>query len=55
MIYFDSDISKNPIRSILSLEDGNLYLGSRKMSNTIYAANGKVSQIHRGCANEILP
>jgi hypothetical protein len=29
--------------SILWLEDGNLYLRLRKMSHTIYAANGKVS------------
>jgi hypothetical protein len=29
------------------LEDGNLYLRLRKMSHTIYAANGKVSHIHR--------
>jgi hypothetical protein len=28
------------------LEDGNLYLRLRKMSHTIYAANGKVSHIH---------
>jgi hypothetical protein len=29
------------------LEDGNLNLCLRKMSHTIYAANGKVSHIHR--------
>jgi hypothetical protein len=29
------------------LEDGNLYLRLRKVSHTIYAANGKVSHIHR--------
>jgi hypothetical protein len=29
------------------LEDSNLYLRLRKMSHTIYAANGKVSHIHR--------
>jgi hypothetical protein len=29
------------------MEDGNLYLRLRKMSHTIYAANGKVSHIHR--------
>jgi hypothetical protein len=33
--------------SIFWLEDGNLYLRLRKMSHTIYAANGKVSHIHR--------
>jgi hypothetical protein len=40
---------------IVSLDDsdahhyigGNLYLRLRKMSHTIYAANGKVSHIHR--------
>ena len=32
---------------ILCLEDGNLYLRWRKMSHAIYAANGKVSHIHR--------
>jgi hypothetical protein len=47
MIYFDSDMSKNTNRSIFWLEDGNLYLRSRKMSHTIYATNGKVSHIHR--------
>jgi hypothetical protein len=30
---------------MLRLEDGNLYLRLRKMSHTIYAANGKVSHI----------
>jgi len=29
------------------LEDGNLYLHLRKMSHTMYSANGKVSPIHR--------
>jgi hypothetical protein len=33
--------------SMLWLEDGNLYLRVRKMSHTIYAANGKVSHIPR--------
>ena len=28
-------------------EDGNLYLRLRKMSHTIYVANGKVIYIHR--------
>jgi hypothetical protein len=32
--------------SILWLEDGNLYLRLRKMSHTIYAANGKVIHLH---------
>jgi len=45
MIYFDCDMYK--YGSILWLEDGNLYLRMRKMSHTIYAANGKVSHIHR--------
>ena len=27
----------------------------RKMSHTVYAANGKVSYIHGVCANEIMP
>ena len=45
MIYFDSDMYK--YGSIFWLEDGNLYLRLRKMSHTIYAANGKVSHIHR--------
>jgi hypothetical protein len=55
MIYFDSDMSKSTkYGSILWLEDGNLYLRLRKMSHTIYAANGKVSHIHRG-TNEIIP
>ena len=41
MIYFDSDMSKRT-----NTVDGNLYLRLRKMSHTIYAANGKVSHIH---------
>jgi hypothetical protein len=47
MIYFDSDMSKEyTYGSILWLEDGNLYLRLRKMTHTIYVANGKVSHIH---------
>jgi len=38
-------ISEYKYGSILWLEDGNLYLRLRKMSHTIYAANGKVSHI----------
>ena len=45
MIYFDSDMSKST--NTVGLEDGNLYLRLGKMSHTIYAANGKVSHIHR--------
>jgi len=33
--------------SIHWLEDGNLYLRLRKMSHTIYAANGEVSHLYR--------
>jgi hypothetical protein len=45
---FDSDMSKSTkYGSILLLEDGSLYLRLRKMSHTIYAANGKVRHIHR--------
>ena len=33
--------------SMLWLDDGNVYLRLRKMLHTIYAANGKVSHIHR--------
>ena len=38
--------NNNNDNSILWLEDGNLYLRLRKMSHTIYVANGKVSHIH---------
>jgi hypothetical protein len=48
MIYFDSDMSyEYKYGGILWLEDSNLYLRLRKMSHTIYAANGKVSNIHQ--------
>jgi len=48
MIYFDSDMSKEyKYGSMLWLEDDNIYLRLRKMSHTIYAANGNVSHIHR--------
>jgi hypothetical protein len=48
MIYFDFDMSKSTNTVVyFELEDGNLYLRLRKMSHTIYAANGKVSRIHR--------
>ena len=43
MIYFDSDMYK----STNTVVYGNLYLRLRKMSHTIYAANGKVSHIHQ--------
>jgi hypothetical protein len=43
MIYFDFDMSK----STNTVVDNNLYLRLRKMSHTIYAANGKVSHSHR--------
>ena len=46
-IYFDSDMSEYKYGSIIWLEDGNLYLRLRKMSHTIYDANGLVSRIHR--------
>ena len=45
MIYFDSDMSK--ITNTAVYFDGNLYLRLRKVSHTIYAANGKVTHIHR--------
>ena len=43
MIYFDSDMSKST-HTLLYFD---WYLRLRKMSHTIYAANGKVSHIHR--------
>jgi hypothetical protein len=49
MIYFDSDMSKST-NTLVYFDwkiGGNLYLRLRKMSHTIYAANGKVSHIHR--------
>jgi hypothetical protein len=46
MNYFDSDMSKST-NTVVYLEDSNLYLRFRKMSHTIYAANGKVSDTHR--------
>ena len=47
-IYFDSDMSKSTNTVVyFRLEDGNLYLPLRKMSHTIFAANGKVGHIHR--------
>ena len=48
MIYFDSDMSKSKHTVVyFDWKDGNLYLRLRKMSHTLYAANGKVSHIHR--------
>ena len=48
MIYFDSDMSKSKNTVVyFDWKDGNLYLHLRKMSHTLYAANGKVSHIHR--------
>ena len=49
MIHFDSDMSKstNTVVYFDWKTSGNLYLRLRKMSYTIYAANGKVSHIHR--------
>jgi hypothetical protein len=48
MIYFDSDMSKSKNTVVyFDWKDGNLYLPLRKMSHTLYAANGKVSHIHR--------
>ena len=49
MIYFDSDMSKstNTVVYFDWKTGGNLYLRLRKMSHTIYAANGKVSHIQR--------
>ena len=57
MIYFDSDMSKSTNTVVyFDWKTGvNLYLRLRKMSLTIYAANGKVSHIHGACANEIIP
>ena len=46
MIYFDSDMSKST-NTVVYFDWKNLYLRLRKMSHTIYAANGKVSRIHR--------
>ena len=48
MIYFDSDLSKEyKYGSILSLEEGNLYLRLRTMSHTIYAAKFEQTIIHQ--------
>ena len=47
MIYFDSDMSK--ITNTVVYFDWKMviYICLRNMSHTIYAANGKVSHIHR--------
>ncbi len=47
MIYFDSDMSKSTDTVVYFDWKTNLYLRLRKMSHTIYAANGKISHIHR--------
>jgi hypothetical protein len=48
MIYFDSDMSKSTNTVVyFDWKHGNLYLRLQKMSHTIYAANGKLSHIHR--------
>jgi hypothetical protein len=48
MIYFDSDMSKEyKYGSILSLEEGNLYLRLWTMSPTIYGAKFKQTIIHQ--------
>jgi hypothetical protein len=48
MIYVDSDMSKSKNTIVyFDWKDGNLYLRLRKMLHTLYAANGKVSHIHR--------
>jgi hypothetical protein len=48
MFYFDYDMSKSTNTVVyFDWKTVNLYLRLRKMSHTIYAANGKVSRIHR--------
>ena len=48
MIYSDSDMSKSTNTVVyFDWKTVILYLLLRKMSHTIYAANGKASHIHR--------
>ena len=48
MIFFDSDMSKSTNTVVYFDWKTVIYnLRLRKMSHTIYAANGKVSHIHR--------
>jgi hypothetical protein len=46
MIYFDFDMSKSTNTVIYFDWKTVIYIYLRKMSHTIYAANGKVSHIH---------